>query len=454
MVVANSSRVHIEVWLRRALTHRSCSACGGLLLLILLLGTSGALAETVSAGARFRAQDAHSLERIEQALLQTAPELAEARGTVEVARAEERQSRLWANPALSASWGTLPVGQTNPPDLARPYANVPNYSVELSYGLTAGKRGPRIRGSEARARASREELAARVRALALQLAAVVGEIASITLREHGLHALIEDARSDLEAARARLAATFGTQLEVQRLELEAGRAEQHLLDAQAQRERALRVCAVLVGVPCEPFDDVQGARAFFERWLGRAPEIDRSLAARSDLKALRELERASLEEAELARAGRFPDPQLSLGYMHDRFIVSGNQRNSLNFGVSVPLPLVDRGQARAAAAQSRAAALREEQQLRRSTAQAAIGQLQQELEAVRARQRQLSQTLLPKATEIVGELETAVKGRLTPLSDLIQARRTLDELLLQESDSYADAFHALLALTAQSGSAP
>jgi cobalt-zinc-cadmium efflux system outer membrane protein len=402
----------------------------------------------------FRVEQAAELKTLERALRESAPELAEPRGEVSVARAAARQSRLWENPDLAVAWNTLPVGTTNPPDLARPYANIPNYALQVRYPFVVGKRGARVRAADARARASESELSARTRALALEVAAIASEVAASMLREQGLVRLREDANSDLAAARLRLEIKLGSALEVDRLALEAQRAEQQLLSARATRERALRECTVLVGLPCLPFADAAAARAFFARWLDGELASDRTLARRSDLQALRQLEQASNAEAELARATRLPDPTLSLGYTHDRFLVSGAQRNSFNLGVSVPLPLVDRGQARRAAALARAAALRQEQLLRRTTALAALDRLERELAAQRARQRQLSEQLVPNAAQIVSELEFAVRSRLAPISDLIQARRTLDELLLQESESYAGAFDTLLALAAQSGVEP
>jgi cobalt-zinc-cadmium efflux system outer membrane protein len=425
-----------------------------LIALIWITTASHTLAEAPSAGRVFHLQDASDLSALERLLLRSAPALASARGDVAVSEAELRQSRLWDNPSVLASWSTIPVGTTNPPDLERPFAQVPNYAVQVSYPFLIGKREQRVRSASASARAAHSGLSARTRALALEVAAVVGGIAANMLREQGLSRLADDAHADLQAGRARLATKLGTALEVDRLVLEVQRTEQDLLTARVLRERGLRACTALTGLLCVSFADVAAARSFLERSFDWAPARDRSLSRRHDLRALDALERASLEEAALARASRRPDPTLLLGYTHDRFLVSGSHRNSLNLGVSMPLPLVDHGQAREAAARARARALRAERMLRRKASLAALEQLQHELEAQRARQRQLSHTLVPNATRVVEQLEHAVRERLAPLTDLIQARRTLDELLLEESDSYAAAFDTLLALSAQTGADP
>ena len=54
--------------------------------------------------------------------------------------------------------------------------------------------------------------------------------------------------------------------------------------------------------------------------------------------------------------------------------------------------------------------------------------------------------MLPRARAVLKDLERAVSGRLIPVTDLIQARRTLGELLLQETDALSDAFRASLDL--------
>ena len=406
------------------------------------------------AAASFRARPGLSLEALEDWVGKFSPELVEGRGNVAVAQAERSQSRLFSNPTLSAAWGTLPVGATNPNGLARPYANVPNYSASLGYTIPVNKRGPRMRRADANLAAESATLLARRRSLAMQLSGVLAALAADTLRVNGVAGLTNDARRDLEVGESRLRASFAAPLDVDRLGLEVRRSEQRLASAQSDVSRDLADCAALLGMPCEPFASADEARTFLEEWLAGVPTALPSAEQRKDLVALRALSRASEAERELARAERLPDPTLGVGYMHDRFVISGNQRNSLNVSVTLPLPLFDHGQAHERAAESRRAALQEEHDLRYQAALATTPRLRRQLEEQRARQQRLSQDVLPRARDIVAQLERAVESRLVPVSDLLQARRTLDELLLEEADSYADAFSALLALLAETGESP
>ena len=56
-----------------------------------------------------------------------------------------------------------------------------------------------------------------------------------------------------------------------------------------------------------------------------------------------------------------------------------------------------------------------------------------------------------RARAVVDDLERAANSRLLPFTDVIQARRTLDELLIEEADSYSDAFQTAVDLMAETG---
>ena len=413
-----------------------------------LLSASPARAQT------FQARSGLDLKTLEDAVGKFSPDIVQERGNVAVAHAEQSQSRLFSNPTLSAAWGTLPIGPTNPNGLARPYANIPNYSASLGYTFPVKKRGPRMRQADAALAAESATLLATRRNLAMELSGILASLAANSLRLSGVEALTTNARHDLEVGQSRLRATFAAPLDVDRLALELRRSEQRVASTQSDIARDLANCAALLGMACEPFHDTEDARKYLEEWLGTVPSSTPSAERRQDLVALQALSRASEAERELARAERLPDPTLSFGYMHDRFVISGNQQNSLNVSMSLPLPVFDHGQARAQAAASRRDALEAEHEARYRAALATTPRLRRQLEQQRARQREISEQVLPRARDIVDQLERAVESRLVPISDLLQARRTLDELLLEEADSYADAFAALLALIAETGESP
>ena len=77
-----------------------------------------------------------------------APDLADARSRIGADAAEAMRARILPNPQFEVGVGTLPVGQTNPPnDIG--YWDVPNYNFGVSELLEIGKRGPRQRATAA-----------------------------------------------------------------------------------------------------------------------------------------------------------------------------------------------------------------------------------------------------------------------------------------------------------------
>ena len=371
---------------------------------------------------------------------------------VDLARSEVRQSELLLNPGVDASWGTIPIGQTNPANLHDRFANVPNYGLGVSYTFLIGKRGPRQQRARAIERGARAGLAATVREQALELARVLGAAATATLRIEGVRGLVEQGKHSVTLAEARLAASFATPLDVDRVRIDLARSEQQFASAQSDLNGALAACASVVGTPCREFASDQDARAFLTQWIDRTPS-GRNLSDRPDLQAIDAYRKAADHETELARAQAIPDPTVRLGYVHDRFVISGNQQNSLTLTVGLPLPVFDRGQAQVAAAQARSSRLAEHRSRLMQAAHARIAELTQRVARQRERQRVLASDVIPRAQAVLRDVDAASEARLLPVADVILARRTVSELLVEEADSYGDAFDAAVALAAELPSA-
>lgn len=173
------------------------------------------------------------------------------------------------------------------------------------------------------------------------------------------------------------------------------------------------------------------------------------LDERADLRALDAQRDAAAAEATLARAQAIPDPTVRLAYTHDRFVVSGNQQNSLSLSVSLPLPVFDHGQAGAQAADARRARAVERREKSVAAALARIPALGRRVEAQRQRKETLAREILPRAVSALRDIERAAESRLLPLTDVIQARRAVSELLIEEADAYRDAFDAAVELAAE-----
>jgi len=394
----------------------------------------------------FRADAQLTLATLTQAVRDRAPSLAAGRRSVALAEADARQARLYANPSLDAAWSTIPVGRTNPTDLERPLANVPSYGIGLGYTVPIGKRAPNRRRADAVTQGSRAELEYQTREQALQLAQVLGELATATLRREGVAELVAGGRRAAELAEARLRAQFGTPLDVDQLNIDVERTEQLLSGADGDILENLSACASLVGRPCEGFRDASEARAFLGDSLTQNDLDPADVAQRADLRALAAYGAAASAARDLADARRIPDPTVHVGYLHDRFTVSGNQRNSMNLSVSLPLPVFDRGQGELAAAEASLRHLNEERSQRLAVARARIPALRQRRTLSLMRCRRLEAQVIPQARAVLTDLEKAVENRLLPLTQVIQARRVVSELYIEEADSCGDAYVAALEL--------
>lgn len=389
------------------------------------------------------------LSALIQAVRDRSPLLQQDHLAVEVSRAEARQSRLLDNPLLDAAVGTIPIGEPNPPDLPQPLKNIPNYSIGVSLHPDLARRGPRIERADHAVAVTEAQRLYSLRSRALLLLRTLGDLATATLRLAADQRLTVQARASLTLARDRVRTGFGPPLDGDRAEIEVLRLEQQVAADQGEILAAQAACAEHVGIHCEPFPSDGEARRFLAAWLARADEFQGPIAQRPDLIMLAEQHRAALAEERLARAQSIPDPTVRVGYVYDSFVVSGNQRHSLGVALSFPLPLIDRGQAGVLSAQSRALRSMEQHRLTMTAALARSASLRRALAAQRQRLATLQEQVVPRGQAILRDVRRAFEARAVPLTDLNQAQRALDELLLQEASTLADIFRLSVDLVEQ-----
>lgn len=392
--------------------------------------------------ARFRASADLSIADLQKLIAEGQPDLETARREVDVAKAQQKQTRLFNNPTVDAAWGTIPIGETAPPNLRQPFQHVPNYTVGVGYTFPLGKRGHRMARADAELKARQAQLSSQTRLAALDLADLLGVLANAQLRIAALRELSQGARAAVDLATESVKAKFGTPLDVDRLSIELARTEQTLSAAQGDLSEALAACSALIARPCEPFVDAESARGYLDHFIHGALVLQGALTDRPDLRVLASSAQASRAEQRLARADAIPDPTLRVSYTHD--LLTGNQLNSVGLAVSMPLPLFDHGQARLLAAQAAEQHLVRERERRIESARASLESLAQRVVTQRERCTSMSNETIPRARGVLRDLETAAQQRLIPVTDLIQARRTLSELFVQEADSCSAAYAAVL----------
>ena len=297
-------------------------------------------------------------------------------------------------------------------------------------------------------------MAASARAQGLELLRVLGAMAVATLRVEGLKSQIDDQRGTITLAQSRLSAGFGTPLEVDRLQIELSRTEQQLIANEGDMRMAQVSCSSLLGMRCAAFASSEDARAFLDAWVARARAANGSPEQRPDVRALDATRRAAEAETELAKAQAIPDPTVRVGYVYDQFVISGNQRHSFNVSVALPIPMFDAGEAQRAAAEARRVRASAARARILEVARARTAALREVLESRQKRREIIVSQMLPRARGVVADLDKAANARLIPVSDVIQARRTLSELLINEAESHGDAFQTSVELLAETGSTP
>jgi cobalt-zinc-cadmium efflux system outer membrane protein len=391
-------------------------------------------------------------------LWERAPDLAVARARVATARAQIVRAEALPNPTLDLSWNTIPVGDTNPPGLSNSLANVPSYAVGLTQPFEIRKRGPRQRAARHGADAVLWDAANQLRQTWLELLAVIGRVASSEQRAAALSGLVDDAAKLTELQHRRAEKGDAAALEYERARLEEERLRSSLAEERHKLAAALTDCAHLTGATCEPFGSAEQAQAFFDNAVARSADSLEHLRAklddRPDLRSLVATEAAAQATGELAQARVWPDPAVRVGFSYDTFLVSGSQGKSLSVGLSFPLPVFERGRADRAEASASHWAARRSRDLATAQANLEMPLLLRQMDELRARRVRTRGTTLPMAQGIVERIAKAVTAGGAPLQDLLQARRTLGELLADAADLELASFETSLALLRAAGTSP
>jgi len=369
--------------------------------------------------------------------------------TVDLALAEAVGARVFGNPIVDFTWGTIPLGEPNPKDLASPLANIPNYNVGVSYTFDFLRRPPRVRRADALVRASRAEREVILLEETWSLAKALGKIAVSALKRRASLEMRVDADRATEIARIRGKAGAGSLLDVDRMENERLRTELQVTAADAELEAARADCAAILGLACADFATPDDAEAFLHAWTDAALARTGSIEERADLQSLSAQVDAASAELGMAKRLAIPDVTVRLGYTRDQFVVSGNQQNSLNVGIALPLPVLSRGQAERRAATARAHWLADQRERLVRQSLALIPAQRRSLALGQERLRRLVGEMIPRARAVLASLQKASESRLLPITDVLQASRTLNEMLLDLAATEATSFETAVELLAQ-----
>ena len=280
--------------------------------------------------------------------LRHSPEVAAVRHAVAAAVGRERQAGAWLNPTLSYRRERTSLdGAANSEDVV---------TLDQPVGI-GGQRG------------ARQEAARLTRSAAeAQLIATSARVDFETIRSYAAavagqrRAALADSAAEsfahaVRLSEERLAAGDISGYDHRRLQLESARYAVLGVEALAARDSALGVLAFLTGMAQLP-DSLEPSDAITPAPLALSADslVALALTGRAELQAGFLSAQAADAEADATAAARIPTPTFSLGYKHER-LADNTSPAGYVAGVSLPLPLWDRGGGAVDAARSEAARL-------------------------------------------------------------------------------------------------
>jgi len=402
--------------------------CCSTLLALLLISCASTSAWAAPDGALPPTEEPTGLLTLDDALrvaLARSPSLGAASWSVRASEALTRQARLIPNPSLEAESEEIDGLGAGAFDAA---ATTIAVAQPLELG---GKRSRRTRAAEVAERlASRDYDAARLAVKAATTTAFV-EVLAAQERLRLSEELLELSQRLVDAVALRVEAGKVSPVESTRasITLIGSRIERDKVRRSLEAARA-RLSATW-GSPAPRFERAEGSlevgplpipsRAELESLALEAPDVARWADELDQRRAALDVEKAA----------RIPDLDVVAGVQ--RFEETGD--GTILLGIGLALPLFNRNQGAILAAHHEIARAVEEQ--RRATAEGltAVASTYEELSAAHAAAIALSGEVLPAATKAFESVTEAYRAGKVPLLDLLDAQRTLFETRGQEIEA-------------------
>lgn len=365
------------------------------------------------------------------------PDLLAARADLETARAQRDAAVALPNPVLSYSMSKIPTDGTPAGTVAgndfygRAYDTVVSAGQLVEIG---GKRSSRRASANAGIATAGARLADAQRLLEASVAKAY-VAAAVAAKSAALSRESADAFGKTAAiARERETAGDISVAERAQVEIAAGKFLADAAQADLASGNALRALAALLNRPAVALAEDLDALAAASPDPGAAADDGTVLAKRPDLLALDAAIRRSEADLALQKAFRIPDPTLQLQYERQ----PPEQRNTIGFGVSFPLPLFNRNAAAIRAASLAAESARRDLARGRVRAEQDLAATRQTLEVAEARAARLAGELVPKAISVRDTVRDAYEQGGASLLELLEAERNANDLRLAAATAEGD----------------
>lgn len=362
-----------------------------------------------------------TLEQALDLLQSQNPDALAARLQIAQAEAERLTAGLYANPTLSVDTDDIAVGRTTPRGLS--VGQTIGASARIDQPLVLwGKRRLRIENAEAGIAGAKEQERDTLR----QLRSAVKDAFYGALHDERLLAFTSANRERYEKIVSLNERRFHSgdisEVEFRKIELE----NLKRLTEEEDARRTLVERQQLLGRLIGGGQPVQAAGSL------TAPDVDvkeaqvlnEAMESRPDLVALQHARDQAQLALTLARRERYPDVTIGADYVHSQFVISGDNRNSVGFGFSVPLPLLNQNQGEIAKAEVGLRQAETELKRLRLDITQEVNDAVERYQSARRLWRTYESGYLENAKVVVEAAETAYRVGGASLLEFLDAERT------------------------------
>jgi outer membrane protein, heavy metal efflux system len=369
--------------------------------------------------------------------------VAAAGARVDAAVAARAQAGVLPNPELQLSYGGFVLGSGNPGNMQRDtVGNTTNLTGGVTELVELGKRGPRRNAAAARIDAAREDLVGSLGARVGEAIAAIGKVAYLSARHDALVQNLDAQQKILALEKVRLDHKDLSGDDYARLELETERLDLDVARAAADLQQASVACQATLRAPCAVDGLGEAALDHGAPLPDALGDLDAAVGGRAAFASSRDQQAALGWDATLARHRAIPDPTIGVAVTHDNLQAAGNEPNTVLFSVAIPLPIFDRGDHDAAAAEAQSHALAAVETADRREARGVVDALVAQRQYLETEIGRLSTVSIPKSATILADTHKAFDLGQDDLSDLILAERAHRELILELLDARYDLFTA------------
>lgn len=356
------------------------------------------------------------------------PEFAEARAMVDAAEGRARQAGAFPNPEAIVGAQQLPLNGNNEKEFIAGVGQTLPLSSRLSKARRAEllDREVRVRGLEVKRRDIRRR--------------VHSAFATALYQERALEVqgeILQSAEKTVATTRARVELGDALREDLARVEMEFARAKVESQRAASLRYQARVALGTAMGDAAFSVNSLAGTlETTFE-----IPTIESLAASVGEQPETAQAEadmRARNARVDAAKAERIPDVKVELLYHR----LEGSKSDTLDLGLSIPLPFFNRNQGRLREARAEVAAAEARARMTQNEMTARLLQSHLQLSAALASSSALKADVLPRAQTVLQGAETRYAAGDISLAELLPVRRDWAAVQLTYLESLRDVMQA------------